>query len=116
MKKKPAKKVKKVKKPAKKVAKKATKTKAKKKAPKGKKPIGTVTHFFTEISVAIVKFSKDAKVNDVVRFKGTTTDFVHKISEMQYDHKPIAKSKKGKEVGIKVKDRVREGDQVFKEI
>lgn len=90
--------------------------KAKPKAAKVRRPIGAVTHFYSEISVAIVKFSKVVNLNDIVRFKGATTDFVHKISEMQYNHKPIVKSKKGKEVGIKVKDRVREGDSVFEEI
>jgi putative protease len=90
--------------------------KAKPKAVKAKKPIGSVTHFFSEISVAIVKFSKEVNLNKVVRFRGATTDFAQKISEMQYNHKPITKSKKGKEVGIKVKDRVREGDKVFEEV
>jgi hypothetical protein len=34
---------------------------------------------------------------------------------MQYNHQPIKIAKKGKEVGVKVNDRVREGDQVFEE-
>ncbi len=87
-----------------------------KKSTKANKPIGTVTHFFGNISVAIVRFSKDVSLGTAVRFKGLTTDFSQKISEMQYDHRPIVKSKKGKEVGMKVKDRVREGDKVFEEI
>jgi putative protease len=101
----------------KKKARKAVKPKkAAKKLPKAKKAIGAVAHFYSNISVAIVKFSKEIKLGNAIRFKGATTDFVHKISEMQYDHKPIAKSKKGKEVGIRVKDRVREGDKVFEEV
>lgn len=86
------------------------------KTTRAKKPIGAVTHFFSEISVAIVKFSKETDSGKTVRFKGATTDFAQKISEMQYDHKPITRAKKGKEVGIKVKDRVREGDKVFEEV
>lgn len=90
--------------------------KSKSTKPKGPKPVGKVTHFFGNLSVAIVVFSKDFPVDSTVRFKGATTDFVHLISEMQYDHKPVSKAKKGKEVGIKVKDKVREGDWVFEEI
>ncbi|MCL4498634.1 MAG: hypothetical protein M1335_00035 [Chloroflexi bacterium] len=80
------------------------------------KPIGQVTHYFGGIDVAIVKFSKEVAVGATVRFKGATTDFAQKVSEMQYDHKAITAAKKGQEVGIKVKDRVREGDQVFEEV
>ncbi|PJC65397.1 MAG: hypothetical protein CO020_00885 [Candidatus Colwellbacteria bacterium CG_4_9_14_0_2_um_filter_50_12] len=80
------------------------------------KPIGAVTHYFSNINVAIVKFSKEVPVGATVQFKGATTDFNQKISEMQYDHKAITAAKKGQEVGIKVKERVREGDQVFEEV
>ena len=80
------------------------------------KPIGTVTHYFGGINVAIVKFSKEFLAGATVHFKGATTDFSQKISEMQYDHKAITVAKKNQEVGIKVKERVREGDQVFKEV
>jgi translation initiation factor IF-2 len=77
------------------------------------KPIGEVTHFFNNIGVAIVKFSKAVSVGDTIHFKGATTDFTHKIDSMQFDHEEIDKAKKGQEVGIKVGDRVRVGDQVF---
>ncbi len=83
---------------------------------KAPKPIGKVTHYYSGIEVAIVKFSQNISVGATLRFKGATTDFAQKISEMQYDHKPVKMAKKGKQVGIKVKDRVREGDQLFKEV
>jgi acyl dehydratase len=77
------------------------------------KPIGVVTHYYSNLEVAIVKFSKPVAVGDTVRFKGTTTDFTEKIASMQYDHTPIESAKKGQEVGIKVGEKVREGDEVF---
>ncbi len=90
------------------------KTAAKKpKAPKAAKPIGMVTHFYSNIGVAIVKFKKEVGVGARVHFKGVTTDFDETITSMQYDHKPIETAPKGKEIGIKVKDKVREGDEVF---
>ncbi len=63
--------------------------------------------------MAIVKFSKAVKVGEEVHFKGATTDFVENIGSMQYDHKDVPSAKKGQEVGIKVKDKVREGDEVL---
>lgn len=77
------------------------------------KPIGVVTHYFSHLEVAIVKFSKSIDVGAKIRFKGSTTDFEEPIKSMQYDHKPIETAKKGQEVGIKVGDKVREGDEVY---
>ena len=88
------------------VAKKSTKAKG------GLKPIGKVTHFYTEIMVAIIKFNKKVPVGVELYFKGATTDFKDTAKSIQYDHKPIAVAPKGKQVGIKVKKRVREGDKV----
>lgn len=83
------------------------------KSPKEPKPIGVVTHFFGGIDVAIVKFNTKINAGEEVHFKGATTDFTEKILSMQYDHKPISSAKKGQEVGIKVSEKVREGDSVF---
>lgn len=77
------------------------------------KAIGLVTHFFGGIDVAIVKFKVPVKLGTTVRFKGATTDFVEKIKSMQFDHKPISVAKKGLQVGIKIDNKVREGDKVY---
>ncbi len=79
------------------------------------KPIGVVTHFFTQIKVAIVKFKQPVSVGKEIRFHGATTDFKQVLKSMQYDHKPVTKAPKGKQIGIKVSKRVREGDSVFVE-
>lgn len=80
-----------------------------------KKPIGKVTHYYDKIGVAIVKFSRNVKMGENLKFKGAHTDFTHKIDSIQYDHKDIDVAKKGQEVGIKVSEKVREGDEVFEE-
>jgi len=77
------------------------------------KPIGEVTHYYSHIGVAIVKFGKKVDVGARVHFKGATTDFEEAIRSMQFDHKEIQSAKKGQEVGIKVSGKVREGDKVF---
>ncbi len=83
------------------------------KQPKEEKPIGVVTHYFGGIDVAIVKFNTTVKVGETIHFKGATTDFTEKIKSMQYDHQSIESAKQGQEVGIKIGDKVREGDEVF---
>jgi len=78
------------------------------------KPIGEVSHFYGHLEVAIVKFKEPVEKGDKVCFKGAHTDFSQTIDSMQYDHKDIDEAKKGQEIGIKVKEKVREGDKVYK--
>lgn len=78
-----------------------------------KKPIGEVTHFYGHINVAVVKFNKAVSAGDTVHFRGATTDFTQKLDSIQFDHKEIDKAQKGKEVGVKVDEKVRAGDKVF---
>jgi len=63
--------------------------------------------------VAIVKFNKKVDVGTKIKFKGVTTDFEEVIKSMQYNHEDISSAKKGQQVGIKVGDKVREGDLVY---
>ncbi len=91
----------------KKIAKKSAKTKV-------NQPIGRVTHFYNEISVAIVRFKEPVPLGTILHFKGATTDFQHPVTSMQFDHQPITKAPKGKQIGIKVRKRVREGDAVHR--
>ena len=92
----------------------AKKKPAKKAAPAKKiKPIGVVTHYYGDISVAVIKFKRVFKAGEKVHFRGATTDFKDKIKSMQYEHKPVAAAKKGQQVGAKVNDKVREGDLVY---
>jgi len=99
----------------KKIVKKTAKLKIKKKAKKNNnKPIGVVTHFYNEISVAIVRFKEKVPQGTVLYFKGATTDFKHPAKSMQYNHEAVMVAPKGKQIGIKVPKRVREGDNVHR--
>lgn len=77
------------------------------------KPIGKVTHYFGGINVGIVKFNKTVDVGEKIKFKGATTDFEQTIESMQYNHEDIKSAKKNQEVGIKIEQKVREGDEVY---
>ena len=77
--------------------------------------IGVVEHFFTNVNVAAVKIiNGELKIGDKIHFVGATTDFIQKVDSMQIDRNPVEIVKSGDDVGIKVKDRVREHDILYK--
>ncbi|MBS3795131.1 MAG: translation elongation factor-like protein [Candidatus Thorarchaeota archaeon] len=75
--------------------------------------IGEVTHYFTNIDVAAIELEDELNVGDTIRIKGHTTDFEQKIDSMEVDRDPVETGKPGQEIAIKVKNRVREHDEVF---
>ena len=77
--------------------------------------IGVVEHFFTNVNVAAVRItSGELKIGETIHFVGATTDFKQKIDSMQIDRNPVEMVKTGDDVGIKVNERVREHDIVYK--
>ncbi len=82
---------------------------------KEEKPIGKITHFFSNINVAVVDLSGSLKEGDEIRIiGGENTDFNQTIDSMQVDHKEVKITKKGDSVGLKVKEKVHEGYKVYK--
>ena len=78
-------------------------------------PVGTVTIFFAKPSVAAIDISSGTlSIGDTIRIKGATTSFEQKIESMEIDRKPVPTAIAGQSVGIKVKERVRPHDKVFK--
>jgi len=79
------------------------------------KPIGKIIHFFSHISVAVIKLSSPLSVGDKIRVKGgENTDFEQSVASMEMDHEKLKKAKAGMEVGIKLKEKAREDYKVFK--
>ena len=77
--------------------------------------IGVVEHFFTHVNVAAIRITgKELKVGDTIHIVGATTDFKEKIESMEINRNPVQAVKTGDDVGIKVKERVREQDIVYK--
>ena len=76
--------------------------------------VGVITHYYSGIGVAAIKLSKPLKEGEKIKIKGATTDFDQTVSSMQINHKDVKTAKKGDEIGIKVKDRVRKRDKVLK--
>jgi putative protease len=75
--------------------------------------IGRVTHFYSKISVAILHLDSTLKVGERIAIVGSTTDLEQDVKSMQVEHQNIEVAKAGDLVGLKVKDKVREGDTVF---
>jgi translation initiation factor IF-2 len=75
--------------------------------------IGEISHFYKKISVGIIKLSSTLKVGDKIHIKGHTTDFTEDVDSVQIEHEAVKEAKKGKSIGIKVANEVREGDEVF---
>ena len=76
--------------------------------------LGTVSHYFSKIRVAGVHVSAEMAIGDRILIIGHTTALEQTITSMELDHQPIEVSEPGQEVGIRVIDRVRKGDQIYK--
>jgi translation elongation factor EF-1alpha len=77
--------------------------------------IGIVDHFFSHISVAAINITDgELKIGDTIHFVGAHTDFTQPVDRMEINRAPIEIAKPGDAIGIKVKDKVRENDVVYK--
>ncbi len=76
--------------------------------------VGEIIHFFTKINVAIVELTATLAVGDQILIKGPTTNVEEKVESMQIEHENVQKATRGQSIGLKVNDRVREHDVVYK--
>ena len=79
-----------------------------------KKLVGKVTHYYGKIGVAVVELEDELKLGDEISIEGRTTNFRQKVESMQIEHKPIEVARAGDSIGLKVIEKVREGDKVYK--
>ncbi len=78
------------------------------------KEIGTISSYFSKVGVAAIKLSDKLKVGEKIHIKGNTTDFEQEVDSMQIEREDVAEAKKGDHIGIKVPEKVRPNDKVFK--
>ena len=76
--------------------------------------IGKISDFFAHPVVAGIELTAPLKVGDKIRIKGHTTDLELTVDSMQVDNADVTEAKKGDSIGVKVSDRVRKGDTVYK--
>lgn len=76
--------------------------------------VGHVSDFFAKPVVAGIDLTGTLKVGDKIHIKGHTTDVELTVESMQIHNATVTEAKAGDAVGIKVPDRVRPGDHVYK--
>jgi putative protease len=78
------------------------------------KQIGQVTHYFKRIGVAVLELSDGLKVGDVLHIRGHTTDFTQQVASLEVEHQKVQVVGPGADVALKVGERVRRGDAVYR--
>ena len=78
------------------------------------KRVAKVTHYWAKIGVAAIKLYDTLRVGNTIHVSGSTTDFEQTVDSMEIEHEAVKVAKKGQEVGLKVNERVRKGDRVYK--
>ena len=76
--------------------------------------IGIVKDYFAKIGVAGIDVEKTLKVGDRIHIKGHTTDLEETVESIQIEHAQVEQVKRGDAIGIKVADRCRGGDVVYR--
>ena len=76
--------------------------------------VGTVSDFFAHPVVAGIELTATLKAGDKIRIKGHTTEFEMTVDSIQIDNEQVSAAKPGDSIGVKVNDKVRSGDKVYK--
>ncbi|MFO7737595.1 MAG: EF-Tu/IF-2/RF-3 family GTPase [Desulfatiglandaceae bacterium] len=77
--------------------------------------VAVIVKFFAKPSVAALQVTDGSiKKGDTLKYMGHTTDFTEIVNSLEVDNQPVEEAKVGDLVGIKVKERVRENDKVYK--
>ncbi len=76
--------------------------------------IGKVSDFFARPVVAGIELTAPLKVGDKIHVTGHTTDMELTVESMQINNVEVKEAKAGDAIGVKVSDRVRRGDTIYK--
>ena len=74
---------------------------------------GKVTHYYSNIGVAIVEVSDTISVGDKIHIQGATSDFEQEVGSMQIEHESVQVAEPGQVIGLKIDEKTRGGDKVF---
>jgi putative protease len=77
--------------------------------------IGRVAHYYSGLRVAAVNLDATLHRGDRVHIRGHTTDLVEIVTSMEVAHRQVEVAGRGEDVAIRVDDRVREHDRIFRE-
>ncbi len=80
----------------------------------GDERVGRVTHYFAKPQVGVIRAEAAIRSGDLLRFEGHTTEFEQRVTSLEIDHAPVEEVLAGQEVALKVSERVRPGDDVYR--
>jgi translation elongation factor EF-1alpha len=77
--------------------------------------VGTVTHYYDKINVAILELSGTLSVGDKIKFvRGGEDLFSQVVESIQVEHKKLDSANSGDVIGLKTNEAVKTGAEVFK--
>ncbi|MCP8322960.1 MAG: hypothetical protein L6N96_02120 [Candidatus Methylarchaceae archaeon HK02M2] len=76
--------------------------------------VGKVIHYYPKIGVTVIELKAPIKIGDKILITGSTTNIEQIVESMQIEHENISFAEAGKLIGLKVEDRVRPNDVVYK--
>jgi septal ring-binding cell division protein DamX len=80
-----------------------------------RKKVGEVFHFYGKIGVAAIRLTDGTiAIGDTVQIQGPSTNLEQPVETLQIEHADVSRAESGQEVGLKVRERVREKDFVYK--
>lgn len=78
--------------------------------------IGQIMDYFARVGVAGIELTGTLRVGDTIHIRGHTTDLQQAVASMEIDRVPVQEATQGQAIGLKVQDRVRRGDRVYRVI
>jgi len=75
--------------------------------------VGKITHYYSNIGVAIVEITDTVSVGDKLHIQGATSDFEQEVGSLQIEHESVETAEQGQVIGLKVDEKTRDGDKVF---
>ena len=83
--------------------------------PEENKQIGKITHYFSNIEVAVIALTDILKTGEKIRIVGgEETDFIQTVGSMEVEHQKVTEAKVNDAVGLKVDEKVRDGYKVYR--
>ena len=77
--------------------------------------VGVVVNYYAKLGVVALKVTNGTiKTGDLLKYKGHTTDFTEAVTSMEIEKQPVEQAQAGDLVGVKVKEKVREKDKVYR--
>ena len=77
--------------------------------------VGEVFHYYSKVGVAAIRLADGAlAVGDTIQVQGPSTNITQTVESMQIEQIPVTRAERGESVGIKVKEKVREKDLVYR--